>query len=404
MKIKSVEFGNYKAFFERQKLDVRPITILLGKNSSGKSAVAKLFTLLENSLSGNITEPLLLMNNRVSLGSQFRDLVFNNQNFIPVEFAITCENNIKIEVSVLQENESLNLTIYKWNYSDGKTELKLNYENKEKHYVDAQGEKYRCIFNGFRIINITKVDNPKESLFLDVIANQYTIDVDYIGPFRILPQRQFLLSGQIEYRDTGTLGENAYMMLGVSSNLKDNLHEDVGVWYKDNFDDWKLEVKNNNQYHEIILSKGETQTNIVDVGQGMNQALPLVVRSHINRSESTIIIEQPELHLHPAAHGALAELFVKSALAGNQSYIIETHSENFILRLRRLVVDGKFGFKPDDVVIYWVNDSETQGQQLTEITINDLGELNDWPDGVFSENISEIFAMRNSVKKKNIKK
>ena len=58
MKLKSISFENYKAFYERQTIQLKPITVLIGKNSSGKSSIAKLFTLLENSLMANSDEPL----------------------------------------------------------------------------------------------------------------------------------------------------------------------------------------------------------------------------------------------------------------------------------------------------------------------------------------------------------
>lgn len=60
MKVKSISFENYKAFHEKQTMQLKPITILIGKNNSGKSSIAKLFTLFENSLQGDIDEPLLL--------------------------------------------------------------------------------------------------------------------------------------------------------------------------------------------------------------------------------------------------------------------------------------------------------------------------------------------------------
>ena len=79
MKLCSISFENYKAFYEQQTIQLKPITILIGKNSSGKSSIAKLFTLLENSLSGEIDEPLLLSNNGVELGADFENLFFGNK-------------------------------------------------------------------------------------------------------------------------------------------------------------------------------------------------------------------------------------------------------------------------------------------------------------------------------------
>ena len=81
---------------------------------------------------------------------------------------------------------------------------------------------------------------------LELSIPNLAIDVDYIGPFRILPKRQFHLTGQIEYKNTGIKGENAYAMLGVSQRLKTDLHEKVGKWFEEHFDGWKLIVKDSN--------------------------------------------------------------------------------------------------------------------------------------------------------------
>jgi predicted ATPase len=133
----------------------------------------------------------------------------------------------------------------------------------------------------------------------------------------------------------------------------------------------------------------------------MNQALPLVVRANVaDRPDSIIVLEQPELHLHPAAHGDLAELFAKSAKENNQTFIIETHSENIILRLRKLIVENDFGFTKDDLIIYWIEDAELKGKELREITVDEEGVLSDWPEGVFNEGMKEILEMQKALRRK----
>jgi predicted ATPase len=193
-------------------------------------------------------------------------------------------------------------------------------------------------------------------------------------------------------------------MLGVSKlEKKDKLYEKVGEWYKEYFDGWELIVDDTSKKPliQILLSKNDTEVNIMDVGQGMNQALPLVVRANVaDRPDSIIVLEQPELHLHPAAHGDLAELFAKSAKENNQTFIIETHSENIILRLRKLIVENDFGFTKDDLIIYWIEDAELKGKELREITVDEEGVLSDWTEGVFNEGMKEILEMQKALRRK----
>ncbi|MCX7068925.1 MAG: DUF3696 domain-containing protein [Methylococcales bacterium] len=402
MKIKSISFENYKAFFKKQKMELRPITILIGKNSSGKSSIAKLFTLLENSLSGLIDEPLLLKNNNVELGGEFDNLFYNNKSGgYPLKLSIEYKDKT-LEVSLAPKPVKYGLYIHQWEYKDDK--ININIEEKEERkgiYVDfnTKKEEYKCKFKGFCPTEL--IDNKSYDISKDIKIE--SIDVDYIGPFRILPDRMFHLSGKTIFHNTGIAGENAYAMLAISYLDKTELHEKVGEWYQKYFNGWQLKVNNKRPYFEILLSKNNTDVNIVDVGQGMNQALPLVVRANIKKENSIIVLEQPELHLHPAAHGDLMQLFAKSAKENNQTFIIETHSENMLLRLRRLIVENTdFSFTKEDVIIYWVVDHEEQeqGQELREITINDDGELSYWPAGVFNENIKELFAIDNALTKK----
>lgn len=402
MKIKSISFENYKAFAEKQTLALKPITLLIGKNSSGKSSIAKLFTLLENALSGKIQEPLLLKNNGVELGGEFADLFFGKLPQFPISFSIEFANNVKIDVSLIENTSNYGLNILKWAYMDSKSSISLEYKP-ETGFIDSSGIEYDVKFNGILPTEMMKGDEN----ILEILDLNLNIDVDYIGPFRILPERQFHLSGQINYSDTGAIGENAYFMLGVSKLQKDDLHEKVEEWYRQYFDGWALKVEDKNRpYIQILLSKDSVDVNIVDVGQGMNQALPLVVRANVKRPESIIVLEQPELHLHPAAHGDLAELFAKSAKTNNQVFIIETHSENILLRLRKLVVENDFGFTKDDIIIYWVGEAEniSKGQQINEITISEDGVLSDWPEGVFTENLNEIREMRRALNNKKTSK
>ena len=399
MKLKSIGFENYKAFQKEQTLTIKPITILIGKNSSGKSSIAKLFTLLDNSLSGKIEEPLLLNNHNVSIGGEFRDLVYKRIPATPVNFVVTFDDGTVLKTSIVQNRDEYPLTVFEWEIISEGFSLGLRYQVSTSEYIETTTQvPYICDFRGFIPTNIIA---PSKINILERINLDLSIDVDYIGPFRIVPDREFHLTGQIHYPRTGVKGENAYALLGVSKNLKTDLHTKVGDWFEQYFNGWRLEIDNTNRpFIELNLVRNDTDVNIVDVGQGMGQALPLIVRANIGRENSLIILEQPELHLHPAAHGDLAELFAKSAKEFNQNFIIETHSENIILRIRKLIIENDFNLTFDDVIIYFVDESGDSGQELMEITIDEEGVLSNWPEGVFNENLDEVLEMRKALTRK----
>jgi hypothetical protein len=136
-----------------------------------------------------------------------------------------------------------------------------------------------------------------------------------------------------------------------------------------------------------------------DVGIGISQLIPVVVHALAER-ETMIMVEQPELHLHPALQAKLGDLFIESALGGSKNqFILETHSEHLILRLLRRIRETTRGTLPDgvtpirseDVAILYVQPS-SEGSKVIEMRIDEHGRLVDnWPNGFFEERLDELF-------------
>jgi len=396
MNLKSISFKNYKAFSEKQTIDIKPITVLIGKNSSGKSAVTKLFTLLENSLSGFINTPILLNNNGIDLGGDFRDIVYNKIFSLGIDIELLFKNDTVLKIALNQyEFETI---ILKWEIISKSYNYNFVYNRNKKKY-EFENNFYDIEFKGFIPNKIIKTNN-KNNIHLDLSFMPFSLD--YIGPFRVIPSRTFTIGGNVNEK-MGISGENAYRILGESKIKKTDLIEKVGNWYKEHFDGWKLDIYENNYPNlETVLIKEtkpkDFRININYVGEGMSQVLPLVVNA-FQKTKMFTIIEQPELHLHPEAHADLSELFALTAIKENRNFLIETHSENFILRLRRLIVEEKINC--NDVIIYWLEEGE-EGHSIEPITISEKGVLSNWPEGVFNENIEEIAAIKKAVKKGQI--
>lgn len=371
--IDKIIFSGYKSFKNASELELKPITVLFGKNSSGKSAIAKLPTLIETSLSGRYNEPISYINKRIELGAQYRDLFYNREIQQQLNFQIfSGENYLNIEII----NTTTKPIITNW-----ESNFKNNPEKNEKLTSQEIEQSQEGIFSGF-----IKNDKRKE------LKSIFYLKTDYIGPFRLNPPRVFMLKGKDEYKRIGIKGDNAYQILVNDEELTAK----VSDWYENNFDGWGLMTNKIGPYYEIRIRRRGSKNdgiNIVDVGQGMSQALPLVVRANILDTRPVLNIwEQPELHLHPAAHGNLAELLVDSIKDSNNKYLIETHSKNFILRLRRLIAEGKLD--RNFVKLYWVEfDEAAANSLLKEIPINDRGEVEYWPGNVFDESLEEVKAL-----------
>ncbi len=400
--INQIQFRNYKSFKDLQKLELRPLTILIGKNSSGKSAVAKLPTMVEGSLSGKFEEPLLVVNEGIELGAEFRDLVYGRE-IGSLEFILkTDSNTLTVEVtSGLKDSELPR--IRKWNLNE---ELQLFYDDKKRNYLNEDNDStYRCSFHGFtlELMFDTHKDGSSETV-PSLKEKGISLKTNYVGPFRQVPERNYNVTGPSRQSKIGVKGENAYHIL-ISDFLynKGELLKKVSDWYKLNFDGWGIDINTTSRPDykvELTRDNPKFNVNIRDVGEGMSQALPLVVSAFMNYQDETLtIIEQPELHLHPAAHGSLAELFALAIKENSHHFLIETHSQNFILRLRRMIAEGKLN--KDSVVIYSIEyEEENNTSTLKKISITDDGAVSYWPENVFSETLDETVAIRTAQIKK----
>jgi|GEM_PF-2354567 len=134
-------------------------------------------------------------------------------------------------------------------------------------------------------------------------------------------------------------------------------------------------------YIKILLHKQGKDRPLMDLGYGTSQVLPVVFELGLNENR-LILIEQPELHLHPAAQSEIGSLLNLSIEQGNQ-LIVETHSANLIERLRRLIREGKLDNNHVNI-IYIGMDNERGGSRCDVIGFDEKGEFTEtWPEESF---------------------
>lgn len=385
-----IKFKNYKLFKDLQELELKPITILIGKNSSGKSAILKLPTLIENSLSGSFSEPLRMNNNGIELGGEFKDLIYGRQYG---NLEISLANKIdKLDITINSGSTITKISpkILRWSLNNT---LDLNYSGEKNEYQNEHNEEnYNADFEGFILKNLIFRDGESSE---DIPSYNFILNTDYISSLRKEVDRYIEKSSK-NNETVGLKGENVYSILIEDAlTTPKELLKQVSAFYQSNFEGWSIGVNEDNAPpYQIELVNKKLKVNIKDVGLGMTQALPLVVRAFMpTKKETLIIIEEPELHLHPAAHGNLAQLFVESLTDKNKKYLIETHSPNFVLRLRRLVAEKKLD--KEQLSIYYVDYDDVENEScLKKIEIDDLGKPSFWPKNIFSETLDETSAIR----------
>jgi hypothetical protein len=357
--------------------------------------------MLSQSLSGNNNEPLKWrIENDYDLGSEYSDLIYERLSVSELKFKLSNEKNSQFNVTLFPFDNDVK--ILEWQLDNFKH---LKYDIKSNNYKDlikSKVENVDCVFKGFDLINCNQ-----EKVETSIISD-FKFDYDFIGAYRSESKigGYQIPSNKKEFK-VGMDGSKAYDIL-FNDLLFNNseLLDQVANWYMKNFEGWKIEIDFDSirKIAFFNLSRNNPRyftTKLNYVGQGISQILPLITSSFFNHQKPILtLIEEPELHLHPSAHGDLAERFVESVkLNSNKNYLIETHSENFILRLRRLIAEKKFDFSLADLSIYYINyDEENNESNIEEVEILENGDVLNWPEGIFNESLEEVILLRKAQK------
>lgn len=252
------------------------------------------------------------------------------------------------------------------------------------------------------------VDLMNASAYLGMF---FSNSVKYLGPLRDEPKPLYPLAAHADPTDIGLRGEMTAAVL--------NLHRERLIRYipstafgKAPFDpspvprsleaavtDWLKylgvaetahSVDKGKLGHElkVSLSEGGPNHDLTHVGVGVSQVLPILVMSLLADRDTTLIFEQPELHLHPKVQTRLGDFFLSIVLMGKQC-LIETHSEYLINRLRyRAAAEEKTNRVTNNLKIYFVE--KTNGaSDFREIKVNEYGAILDWPEGFFDQSSRE---------------
>lgn len=419
MALSALEVENYKSFGHLQKIDIRPITILLGKNNAGKSALARLPLLLATGIQTTLPEPLELDTyaRGVDVGGSFTDLVHGQSPHGRVRFGMRFEVDggepLTVE-SIVQNVVELRMQIVSHcRLQFGKKrEIRLdwNYERAQekvrKYSVHENNQTYeaKIPFAGLLPARGFSSDLPgsledEVDRIAQTARDNFGI-VRYLGPFRERPQRLYRMPIR-QPSDIGTLGEDAPSMLALDHvRYGGALTAAVNRYLRENLTGWQLSVDASSGSYSLALTPEWDQhqnVNLVDTGTGVAQVLPIFVQRAIDELEQnksnesrTEIVEQPELHLHPSAHAQLADLYIGASMSNSTRFMIETHSETFILRIRRRIAEGTLD--PSRIGIYFVEHEDGEST-LRRVGLNSSGEVDYWPEGIFSEDYEETKAL-----------
>ena len=162
------------------------------------------------------------------------------------------------------------------------------------------------------------------------------------------------------------------------------------------------------EYEVKVRTKGSKDwVDLPDVGFGISQVLPVLVQCFYAPAGSIILMEQPEIHLHPSAQSALADVMIdvinskENGADRNIQLIIETHSEHFLRRLQRRIAEDSV--PRENVSAYFANITKTPAT-LEPLQIDIGGNIQNWPKNFFGDEMGDIIKQAEAAMKKRMQK
>lgn len=433
--IKDWQIKNFKSLKDSNKINIKPITFLVGPNSSGKTSFLQSILMLRQTVESKDPKSALILQDHIDLGS-FKDVVWKHdlKNIISINFS-SSNSNYEFDFAFKKKNEKIYLKRYrtfgehhgdlgKFNY-----DLEVNERGNDRYYMKVldypvfKGKNYKVDLYKFyktRLNFIQPVDfsfedsdlpkSPKKfdrylarnlekfKLMAFLVKQESDLEnmfknIFHIGPLRQEPKRVYTASGAFP----SEVGKSGEWVVEKLVSIKDS-QENVKKWFND-FEiasDFKVaELKKGSKRYELIIKEFYTGewVNLVDVGFGASQILPIIVEGFISK-DSLILIEQPEIHLHPKAQATMGDLLIDISSKQNNKIIIETHSDLVISRICTRIANGDF--ESSNVAIYYLNPTEN-GTEIIDISINEDGQYENFPDGFFEERYKEAMATAEAV-------
>jgi energy-coupling factor transporter ATP-binding protein EcfA2 len=403
---------NFKAWQDTDDIYLKPVTMLLGTNSSGKSTLIQSLLLLKQTVqSPDRSIHLNLGGDEINDLFNFGDFenLLRQGTLAPRQFSIQLSFKAGASARVSAggfscsyvQNSSGGVAIQELDVSTGDRRFRAIRREKGAYsmMVDEESQPRekgrhlspeRSVSLPAQAITMLGQDGPLlEDLSLAI--RRELENIVYLGPLRRKPERDYVWN-KSKPGEVGSDGHRAIDVLLASALMKgedqNRIIEGVSKWLVRMKVADKLEVKQlgRSTRYELVVHRDGVEANLRDVGIGISQVLPVLTIAYFAPSGSTIILEEPEIHLHPLAQSVLAELFVEVSKERNVQFIVETHSEHLFRRMQTLI--AKQQVTPEDAAMYFV-ERDGKAARMLPLELDDFGRVKKWPEGFFGDVLGE---------------
>ena len=438
--LQSLKFANFKSW-AKADMQCAPITGIFGANSSGKTSLIQFLLLMKQTKDATDRAISLELNgDLVELGT-VEDVIHRHDKDRVIEFdmgfrladELRLIDTARRPQSAVARGDELGISaaigICKGApvsrclaYTLGDMKFELAQKNGERSGFQLSAKSIGEHKNGFNFTRTQgrawQLPGPIKSYGFPDQAKTYYQNagfladlqaayekalnsIYYLGPLRDFPKRDYLWSGS-RPTDVGQHGENVIPAILAATAAGDEMNvgknkrylpfqKMVAHWLRemgliDAFTVEEIGSGSNRWQARVQAQAGADEVFLTDVGFGVSQVLPVVTLLQYAPEGSTVILEQPEIHLHPLAQAKLADAIIQAATHRKVQVILESHSEHLLLRLQRRVAEEKIS--SEDVKLYFC-DAPQGVSTLTPLQLDIFGNILNWPDKFMGDAFTE---------------
>jgi predicted ATPase len=395
--LSSLKICGFKSFAQETTIELGGLTILAGVNSSGKSSIMQPLLLMKQTLEAPYDPGALLLdgpNVHFTSGEQLLTKNQGQQNL----------NQWSIELTTAEPNFSLR-SCFNWSSQQGIDIAEQYYTNSEtiKALRLAQGmspEEILIAGRNYYFPNEMELSPDflhviRERFFLGIkgamsygLANQIFASIIrsliHVPGIRSNPERVYKTATA---SGTSFVGQFDNYVASIIDRFQKETPDKIfalqqflqklgltSALQAQRLNDTQIELRVGRVFGRDNLTD---MVNIADVGFGVSQILPVLVALLVAQPGQLVYVEQPELHLHPKAQVALAEIFAEATQRGVK-IVVETHSELFLLGIQSLVAEDRLDHKL--VKLHWFTRGEDGFSQVSSGDLDETGAFGDWPE------------------------
>lgn len=410
--IETLQLKNVKAWRDSGPITLAPVTMLLGTNSSGKSTLLQSLLLLKQTIaSPDRTIHLNLGGDEVIDFFNFGDFenVLSHGTAAPRQFEIEFDFKRPTDERVNQgrfacsygQTSSGAVAIQELSLSTSTRRFRAIRRDKGAYSVVVDDEA-QPRGKGRHLTPERSIALPAEAIALLGVDGAHLQDLSlairrelegiaYLGPLRRKPERDYVWN-KTKPGEVGSDGHKVMDALLASALLKaDDQGEtlnNVSRWLKRMGIAEQIEVRQvgRSSRYEVVIHKDGVVANLRDVGIGVSQVLPVLTVAYFVPPGSTVLLEEPEIHLHPLAQSVLAEMFAEVSQKRSIQFIVETHSEHLFRRMQTLIAQRKTNTTKCQMLFV-----ERQGANavLVQLDVDEFGTVRNWPPHFFGDTVGE---------------